>query len=122
MCLYVYRMGGFNNLRSSHNSTQSVDNYIIGGIDDANAHSILLKYDNTAVSCLKSIDGNITKKTITTLVGLTGACTVGIIGSNNLTLWKMGEVVMYSRALNNTEINQVGNYLATKWGFIWNNL
>ena len=34
----------------------------------------------------------------------------------------IGEVLIYERLLANTEINRVGNYLASKWGMTWTNI
>jgi len=34
----------------------------------------------------------------------------------------IGEVLIFNRALSNTELNNVGNYLKSKWGTLWTNV
>ncbi len=54
-----------------------------------------------------------TDVTLTELV--LGALTLG----NRLLDGKIAELIVYKRALSGTEIDQVGNYLAAKWGITW---
>lgn len=45
--------------------------------------------------------------------------TGGAVSGSNKLLGDVAEVLVYSRALSNDELNQVGEYLANKWGLTW---
>lgn len=64
------------------------------------------------------INGNLSSGSISTASDAT--ISVFTIGSSSVSMDGMlGEIVMYSRNLTNAEYNQVGQYLAAKWGFTW---
>lgn len=43
-----------------------------------------------------------------------------VIGSSASTMdGRLGEVIMYNRALTDAEVNQIGAYLQSKWGIAW---
>jgi hypothetical protein len=44
---------------------------------------------------------------------------IGGAGASEMMDGQIAEIIIYQRALNTTEINQVGRYLANKWGFLW---
>jgi hypothetical protein len=48
----------------------------------------------------------------------------GYATSNNAEAWpgEIAEIIAYRRSLSDTEQNQIGNYLANKWGLSWTNL
>lgn len=67
-------------------------------------------------------DGNVTAGTTSTNFAVTtNGWNVGRQGFNGTLYYDGGiaEIIVYSRAITNTEINQVGNYLASKWGISW---
>lgn len=114
--------GGFNNIRSVHNSTQDIKVFGIGAKNDANTHTLLSKFSVDSLTQIVSLDGSGTLQTISSGVNVTGTCALGQIGSSS-TQVKIGEIIIYNKALTNAEMNKVGNYLNNKWGAgTWSNL
>lgn len=62
---------------------------------------------------------------ITTINGTVNVATIDTIGSGAFGyayLGDMAEILIYNRNLTSTETNQIGNYLAAKWGITWTNI
>lgn len=89
-------------------------------VSDTNPHTFIVR--KTGLS------GTFSRDNLTSAANLAAnlVMTSGTIGSYNngsaASSLNVGEILIYSRSLSNAEINQVGQYLAAKWGTTWTNI
>lgn len=102
-------------------STQGAGGLLLTVSRDTNPHIVgnLLNIPNrtTFYDGLTATDTNGVSPTYNNAV-LMGRESSGANPFNGIT----GEHIVYAAALTTTQINQVGNYLAAKWGITWTNL
>lgn len=91
----------------------------LSGTLDTNTHIICGKWDGTTLSVFR--DGG-TPATRTTSVANFTANGGFLMDNANKENGAMGEVVVFNQALSVSQINQVGQALASKWGTTWTDM
>lgn len=105
--------GGFNNLRVSQNSTLAINTANISAVNNTNSHVLVTRFNG--VNNLKTmIDGKTFYNEFSANVANTGVNSIGVIG-NGINA-QIAEILIYTKALHNEELNVIGNYIKNKWG------
>lgn len=79
----------------------------------------IMRYNNTTISYKKHDDTNFTDKTVSNLGNISLKETLNIGARNATTTFankgSFGEIIMYDRALSNDEVDDIVEYLKSKW-------
>lgn len=91
---------------------------------DLNPHIYTMRKDSSAQTLIGNLDGTQLVSGAMTNLAIVSAA----IGNFNSTTMEQGwngmaaEYIIYNSILSTTDLNRVGNYLATKWGITWTNI
>lgn len=91
---------------------------------DTNTHVFISKQTGSGAGTIAvTYDGQpFGTASASALIAPTHGCFMGMENNSNYFSGYIAEIVVYDRALTDSEINQVGNYLADKWGITWTNI
>ena len=108
------------NISGGNSSSNTVVSALVTSLSTVNARASFLARSGGAV--VVGTDGTLgtaaVASNMTATIGRIGTFTSGTQPLNGV----IAEILVYSKSLTNSEINQVGNYLKAKWGVAWTNL
>ena len=113
-----YRIAGSNRLNGVNNTGFSPTNHTI--TEDTNAHIDFMRRSASDVETGR--DGSSTTAANGANVTVDNIRLGATLGATSSVNGVIAEALLFNRALSNTEINWIGNYLATKWSISWTNI